>query len=137
MSHEGETFVTAVGCMDGRVQNPVARFARERWDAQYVDTITEAGLVKHFSHEHKHPHSEHVIESVKAKVLDVSVRKHNSKGIVVHGHEECAGNSVDNEQHKREIRAAADVIKDLEPGVEVVPVFVERAEPEWLVRELE
>jgi len=37
MSNHG-TFITTVNCMDGRVQIPV-----NKYNADYVDTITEAG----------------------------------------------------------------------------------------------
>jgi len=36
-------FCTVVNCMDGRVQLPVNSFLEERFRADYVDTVTEAG----------------------------------------------------------------------------------------------
>jgi hypothetical protein len=36
-------FCTAVTCMDGRVQLPVNAYLRERFGADFVDTITEPG----------------------------------------------------------------------------------------------
>jgi len=41
----GQAFFTAVGCMDGRVQEPVLAFGQQKFGAKYADTITEAGLV--------------------------------------------------------------------------------------------
>lgn len=141
MSAEHGTFATAVGCMDGRVQDPVAAFAKDKWGVDYVDAITEAGLVKHFAepHEegpHTHPHTQHILETIKMKVIDVSVQKHNSRGIVVHGHTECAGNPVSDEQQRADILAATSVIREMEPGVEVVPVFLTPSEPMWKVEVL-
>src|SRR5690606_33072319 len=40
---EGQTFVTAINCIDGRAQDPVAEWMRDRFSVRYVDTITEAG----------------------------------------------------------------------------------------------
>lgn len=129
MSSKFDTFATAVGCMDGRVQEPVFEFAKKRWGVKYVDTITEAGLVGLLA---SNDPGSLLLDSIKKKVL-ISVEKHHSKGIVVHGHEDCAGNPVSDSQQKEEIISAADIIRELEPGVEVVSVFVKRAEPGWEV----
>lgn len=137
MSDLGDSFATAVGCMDGRVQDPVADFARKKWGVKYVDSITEAGLVKHFAVQHStHPHTPHIRETIKIKVVDVSVKKHYSKGIVVHGHQDCAGNPVDDEKQKEDIIEAANVVRELEHGVEVIPIFVRRADDKWEVEVL-
>ena len=95
MSNIGETFFTVVGCMDGRVQTPVAKFGQEKFEARFPDTITEAGIVGLIS---KSPDTKFV-KNLKLKLL-VSLEKHHSKGIVVDGHRECAGNPVNDEQHK-------------------------------------
>lgn len=137
MSDLGETFFTRVGCMDGRVQDPVAEFARKRWGVKYVDAITEAGIVKHFVKQHEvHPHTPHIRETVKIKVIDVSILKHHSKGIIVHGHQECAGNPVQDEKQKKDILEAASVIRELEHDLDVVPVFVHKNHGDWEVLEL-
>lgn len=44
MSDISEAFFTSIGCMDGRIQKPVARFGRQKFGARFADTITEAGL---------------------------------------------------------------------------------------------
>ena len=36
-------FCTVINCMDGRVQLPVIRHMKERFNAEYVDSITEPG----------------------------------------------------------------------------------------------
>ena len=134
MSDLRDTFATAVGCMDGRVQGPITKYAKKKWGVKYVDAITEAGLVKHFEKEHEaHPYTPHIKETIKIKVVDVSVMKHHSKGIIVHGHQDCAGNPVSDEKQKAGIIEAAKIIGELEHGVEVVPVFVQKADPEWKV----
>lgn len=141
MSAENKTFGTSIGCMDGRGQEVVTKYVKDRWGVDYVDVITEAGLVKHFAspHEdgtHTHPHTAHIRENITHKVIDVSVGKHHSKGIAVHGHTDCAGNPVSDEQQMADILAAAAVIREMEPGVDVVPLFLTPAEPEWEVHVL-
>lgn len=130
-----ETFFTRVGCMDGRVQTPIALYGQNRYQVLFPDTITEAGLVGLLS---KSP-SQELLDSIKKKVL-ISVEKHHSKGIVVHGHQECAGNPVDDITHKDDVRKSVEVIKQLiNNKVPVVGVFVKRSisDPKtWEVEEV-
>jgi len=131
MSDLGETFFTSVGCMDGRVQDPVAKYGRDKFGVLYADTITEAGLVGLLSN---NPSSE-LLESIKKKIL-ISIEKHHSKGIVVHGHQECAGNPVEDEIHKQDVLKTAEIIKDFVPSIEVQPVFVIKGNTNWIVEEI-
>lgn len=121
-AHTGETFFTSVGCMDGRVQKAVNRYASLVYGAEYADTVTKAGLDGIFSHENIDPE---VFESVKSMIF-VSVDRHKSHGIVVHGHEECAGNPVSDEQHKKDIKKSVESIRKMLDGkkVEVRGVYV-------------
>ena len=131
MSGIGETFFTTVGCMDGRVQDPIASYGIEKFNALFGDTITEAGLVGLLAN---NP-SQDLLESIKKKVL-ISVEKHHSKGIVVHGHQECAGNPVDDETHKQDVLKATEIIRSIVPSLEVKPVFVVRSGSDWEVQEI-
>jgi carbonic anhydrase len=132
MSDLGETFFTSVGCMDGRVQAPIEEYGQKRYRVLFPDTITEAGLVGLLVN---NPSSE-FLESIKKKVL-ISVEKHHSKGIIVHGHQSCAGNPVEDSHHKEETKKAADVIKNfVSAELEVKPVFVNKIESGWTVEEL-
>lgn len=133
MSDISETFYTVIGCMDGRIQEPVAEFGRKKFGAQYPDTITEAGLVGILS---KLKVEEKIFESIKFKSAVVSVGKHHSRGIVVSGHQECAGNPVDDEIQKDQILKSAEFIKKIIPDLPVVPVFVVRKNGGWEVEEL-
>jgi len=122
MLHENETFFTTVGCMDGRVQEVVAEFGRKKFGAKFPDTITEAGLVGKMSQDSV---DQSLVDAIKFKLVDVSIGKHHSKGIIVHGHQDCAGNPVDDEKHKEDIRKSVEVIKSLvNSSVPVVGVFV-------------
>lgn len=132
MADLGDSFFTSVGCMDGRVQAPVADYGQKRYAVLYPDTITEAGLVGLLAN---NP-SQELLDSLKKKVL-ISVEKHHSKGIIVHGHQHCAGNPVEDELHKEETKEAAAVIKGfVSEDIEVRPVFVVKTENGWMVEEL-
>lgn len=131
MSSLGETFFTSIGCMDGRVQAPIAKYGQNRYQVLFPDTITEAGLVGLLSNK---PSSE-LLNSIKKKVL-ISVEKHRSKGIIVHGHQECAGNPVSDQIHKENTLKAAEVIRAMAPDTEVKPVFVIKQNGNWIVEEI-
>lgn len=146
MLQVGETFFTSVGCMDGRVQDSVAEFGRQKFNAQFGDTITEAGLVgllsKITSTASNAADSQKLLESIKNKI-QISLDKHHSKGIVVHGHQECAGNQVDDEKHKEDVQKSVEVIKSFVTSVPVLGVFIKSpstgsgfAKLGWVVEEI-
>ncbi len=120
-----ETFFTIIGCMDGRCQEAVSLFGQDRFGAVYPDTITEAGLVGFLS---KEPVDKTLLESLKKKI-DISLKHHRSKGILVFGHEDCAGNPVADEKHKEDVLAAVSLIRTLvdSEAVVVIPLFVKRS----------
>lgn len=135
MSDQSETFFTSIGCMDGRVQEPILKLGQKRFGAMYPDTVTEAGLVGQLAHNPK----QSLVDSIKQKLL-ISLEKHHSKGIIVHGHQECAGNQVEDHKHKADIRKSVLVIKSLiNSSVPVVGAFVKRSQSDpsvWEVKEL-
>ena len=118
--------------MDGRVQAPIEVYGQGRYSVLFPDTITEAGLVGLLAN---NP-SKELLEAIKTKVL-ISVEKHHSKGIIVHGHQGCAGNPIEDAPHKEQTKKAAEVIKSFVPvDIEVKPVFVNKTEHGWVVEEL-
>jgi len=67
----------------------------------------------------------------------VSIEKHHSKGILVDGHQECAGNPVDDERHKEDVRKSVEFIRELiEDKVPVTGVFVVRDGDSWKAEEI-
>lgn len=133
MSDSGETFFTSVGCMDGRALRPVQKYGKHKFGVWYVDTITEAGLVGKLSSENI---DQDLINSIKFKIVDVSIGKHHSKGIIVHGHQDCAGNPVPDEKHKEDILKTAEIIKSFVPeNIPVIPIFVVKNK-DWEALEL-
>lgn len=133
MVQDRGTFFTTLGCMDGRVQKPIAEYGRNKFAAKFPDTITEAGMDRVLANSI----DERFLESIKKKIL-ISVKKHNSQGIVVHGHQDCAGNPVDDLKHKEDIRASVEVIRSMIDGrgIDVIGVFV-GLYPEIKVEEIE
>lgn len=114
-AHGNETFFTNVGCMDGRVQKAVNKYGSLVFGAEYADTVTKAGLDGLLAREDV---EENALESIKNMIL-VSVEKHHSHGIVVHGHSECAGNPVSDEQHEMDIKRSVERIKEMISGSKI------------------
>jgi hypothetical protein len=87
--------------MDGRVQLPVNKYMRVKFQVPYFDTITEAGPVAVLANEKPSELWDGI-----HKRIQISVQKHGSKVIGVFAHEDCAGNPVTkNEQIKQLIQA--------------------------------
>ena len=125
MLQASETFFTVIGCMDGRCQEAVVLFGQDRFAAQYPDTITEAGLVGLLAEKDVDPQ---LLAAIKKKI-DISLKLHHSKGILVYGHAECAGNPVADNIHKEDVSRAVDIVKSLvgHASIPVIPLFVERS----------
>ena len=113
-------FVTAINCIDGRVQKPITEFAIRKFKADYVDMITEPGPDKVLS-ENKALDS---IESVKRRML-ISIEKHKSKIVIIGGHHDCAANPAEKEEHYRQIEKAVQSIKGWNSEVDVYGVWID------------
>lgn len=122
------SFCTVVNCMDGRAQLPVIHYLQSRFDAQYVDSITEAGANRVVAEQS----DAHLMESV-LKRLDISVEKHQSVGIAVVGHHDCAGNPTTDQQQAEHTTKAVAFIKERYPSLDVVGLWVG---DDWTVAEL-
>jgi carbonic anhydrase len=117
-----ETFFTSVGCMDGRVQKAIAELGQEKFGAQFPDTITEPGLDGMLANiSEADPRLVDLIRKI-----EISTDKHHSRGIIVHGHQDCAGNPVDENQHMSDIKKSVEVIQKVarEKGISVIGVYV-------------
>lgn len=136
MSQSDETFFTVIGCMDGRCQEAVSKFGREKFSAEYPDTITEPGIVGTLAGKP----TKAFLERLKQKI-DISITRHQSKGILIDGHAECAGDPVDDESHREHVRRAVEVVKSMvSPSIPVVGVFVKRESEHpvhWEVEQLD
>lgn len=129
MSQAGETFFTSVGCMDGRALRPIRKYGKAKFGVWYVDTITEAGLVGLLS---KAKVGSNLFNTIKSKI-QISLDKHHSKGIIVHGHQECAGNPVSDTKQERNILKSAKIVRKMVgKNVEIIPLFVKRGEDGWV-----
>jgi carbonic anhydrase len=110
-------FATSVSCIDGRIQIPLAKWIKENYSVDYVDTITEPGVDKTIT-------ENSVFESIKTKV-SISINAHKSELIVLSGHYDCAANQVSNEEHIELIKKGIGVISSWNLGAKVIGVWVD------------
>jgi hypothetical protein len=122
------TFATSVSCMDGRVQEPISRYLKEKFSVDFIDTITEPGpnkILAEYSPASK-------IESIRQRI-DISVNKHKSGLIAVSGHYDCAGNPTTMENQISQIRTAIENISKWYPGVKIIGLWID---DNWKVQEI-
>jgi hypothetical protein len=112
------TFATAINCMDGRVQTPVADWVKIHQHVEYVDMITEAGADGLMARG-----TQAQLESIKQRVL-ISVNTHHSGFVAVSGHFGCAGNPVDESQHIADIKAALGVLASWQLPIQMAGLWV-------------
>ncbi|MEK7595777.1 MAG: carbonic anhydrase [Patescibacteria group bacterium] len=121
---EKHTFATALNCIDGRVQKPVTEWIKNRFNADFVDTITEPGIDKIISHGDRD-----FVNELK-RFVGISVKAHGSKVIVVVGHYGCAADPVLKEEHFEQIRGSVEKVKSWGYEATVVGLWINR---QWQV----
>ncbi|MBD3245239.1 MAG: hypothetical protein GF335_04575 [Candidatus Moranbacteria bacterium] len=122
-------FATAINCMDGRVQEPVIKWLKQKFAIDYVDTITEAGPNKLLAQ----ALDSSKVNSIKKRV-EISVKKHGSKIIAIIGHFDCAGNPVDKKTQIKQIKEGIKLIKTWGFKVDVIGAWVDS---DWKLQEID
>ena len=122
------TFGTVINCMDGRVQKPVSEYLQKKFNAEYIDVITEPGpnlILSKLT-------NENLINSINAR-LDISVNKHDSKNIAIVGHHDCAGNPSPKESQLKHISDSIEYLQKNFPTSNVIGLWVNE---NWEVEEV-
>lgn len=114
-----KTFATVLNCMDGRVQNQVNEAVRIEFDVDYVDTITEAGIVRFVSDNVNAPEAKATVNSIR-----ISLSKHGSSNIAVVAHHDCAGNPIPKEKQLTQIGKAVEFLKIRFPDCTIKGMWV-------------
>jgi carbonic anhydrase len=115
---KGKKFATALNCMDGRVQEPVIKFLKEKYKVDFVDMITEPGIDRILVEG-----DEKILEKIKNKI-EISIKKHGSKVVAIVGHTDCAGNPVERKEHLRQIRKGKEILKSMNIKAEILGLWV-------------
>ena len=103
--------------MDGRAQLPVIKWIKDNSGVDYVDMITEAGMVGVLADEI------FIMDDIMRKI-DISINAHGSQDIFIAGHHDCAGNPVTDELHQKQIASAVLRLKKLYPSSRVSGLWV-------------
>jgi hypothetical protein len=106
MTTSNTKFVTAINCIDGRIQEPIAKYLKKNFHADFVDDITHPGIDKFFLESHST-----IVKEIQKEVR-VSVNAHGSKVIAISAHHSCAANPISREEHIKEIKKAIEVIRN-------------------------
>jgi carbonic anhydrase len=106
--------------MDGRVQLPVIPFLQTRFKAEFVDCITEPGPVRIFAK----TTDLMVLNSIITRV-DISVKQHDSGGIAICAHPDCAGNPIDDDIQKEQLKRSVIFLKEAYPNVDVIGLWID------------
>jgi hypothetical protein len=116
----GTTFCTAVNCIDGRTQLPVIHWLSKRFDVEQVDLITEVSPVRVLDLD---PGSNESISIYKR--VDVSIRAHDSRGLAIVAHHDCAGNPAPDEAQIDQLEASLDRLAKRYPHLETLALWVD------------
>ncbi|MDD2233866.1 MAG: hypothetical protein PHZ11_02220 [Desulfitobacteriaceae bacterium] len=121
------SFGTAINCMDGRTQLPVNEYLRNRYNLDFIDTVTEPGPVKILAE------NQAGVESIRQRVK-ISVEGHGSKLIAIIAHYDCAGNPVSKEIQLQQLDAAIKIVRSWNYEVEYIGLWVD---DKWQVEQIQ
>ncbi len=113
------TFATALNCMDGRVQLPVNEAVRSIFGVTCVDTITEAGIVRYLSDQRDTHETQAALSSIQ-----ISLDKHDSQGIAIAAHDDCAGNPSSEQVQKEQLDRAVNFLHAQFPSCRIVGLWL-------------
>ena len=121
-------FCTVINCMDGRVQQPVIEYLKKRFEAKYVDSITEPGPIQILAEQN----DIHRIQSI-IKRLNISLKKHGSSDIAVVAHYDCGGNPVPKDVQMEQLKDSIRFIREHDETAAVIGLWVDE---NWKVHEV-
>jgi carbonic anhydrase len=115
------TFATALCCMDGRIQLPVLEYLKVRFGVKYIDNITYAGPVGLAPTAADSP----AVESI-FRLIEVSMRVHDSKELAVVAHHDCAGNPVSESVQLKQLQAWIETLEQTFPGIQIIGLWLDK-----------
>jgi len=105
--------------MDGRIQLPVINYLKERFKAEYIDSVTEAGPVLYLAEYTDSQQTKSILQRI-----DISINNHKSKGIAVVAHHDCAGNPADEKRQISQLQEAINFLATRFAHVEITGLWV-------------
>lgn len=108
--------------MDGHVQLPITIYLLDRFGVEFLDTITEAGIVRYFSGETDSSQTEAALNSIR-----ISLDKHGSRQIAIAAHDDCAANPIQAPQQQTQILEGTAFLKNRFPQCDILGLWVDDA----------
>ena len=121
-------FGTAINCIDGRTQEPVIDFMKQKYGIDGVDMVTFPGVdgvassLGNFN----------TIALIR-NAVSISVERHGSRIRAVVGHFDCAGNPGNREHHYAHIHKAVQQVSSWNFDAEIVGLYVN---DKWQIEEV-
>jgi hypothetical protein len=112
-------FGTAINCIDGRTQQVVIDYMKQKYNIDGVDMVTFPGADGIFS---SGEHSDGI--PLIQRAVSISTERHGSHIIAVVGHYDCAGNPGDREHHYTHIRRAVSEVSSWNLQAQVIGLYV-------------
>ena len=112
-------FGTAINCIDGRTQEPVIEFMKQKYNIDGVDMVTFPGVDGVISNRENSDEIAFIRNAV-----SISIEKHRSRIIAVVGHFDCAGNPGNREHHYAHIQMAVHEVSSWRFHAQVVGFYV-------------
>ncbi|XMB86164.1 hypothetical protein RJG79_12315 [Mycoplasmatota bacterium WC44] len=113
-------FKTVITCMDGRIQRCVNDYLMTYHDADFVDTITEAGPNKILAQNKEVS----IVENIKNR-CDVSINLHCSDLIGIVAHFDCGGNPAIYEQQLKDLYNAKELVQSWYSDIKIILMWVD------------
>ena len=114
------TFFTVINCIDGRIQLPVIQYLQQKYNVEFIDSITEAGpnliLADNIDSS--------TVQSIYNK-LNISFNNHKSEGLAIVGHYGCAGNPASKNEQIEHIQKAIKLIQNKYNEKEIIGLWVD------------
>jgi hypothetical protein len=115
----GFRFGTAINCIDGRTQEVVIDYMKQKCDIDGVDMVTFPGADELFSNQQNSTEI-----ALIQRAISISIERQGSQIIALVGHYDCAGNPGDREHHNKQIRRAMQEVSSWNLNAQVIGLYV-------------
>jgi hypothetical protein len=112
-------FGTAINCIDGRTQEVVIDYMKQKYNIDGVDMVTFPGADGLFSYEQNSTEI-----ALIRRAVSVSIERHGSQIVAIVGHHDCAGNPGDREHHNKHVRRAMQEVSSWNLNTQVIGLYV-------------
>jgi hypothetical protein len=123
-----ELFCAAINCVDGRVQLPVIDYLKARFQAQYVDVVSEPGAAQLLAVRRDRRAAKLLVARVA-----FTVKAHDSIGIAVAAHHDCSATMADDDTQRYHVRRAVNFLAKRFNHVPIVGLWLDER---WSVSEV-